>query len=305
MNIVFFGTAEFSIPILRKLLENKMKPSLIITTKDKPAGRKLQLTPPPAKREAEKQGIPFFQPERFNNEAVVRIQKENPDIFVVAAYGGILPSSLLDIPKKGALNVHPSLLPKYRGPSPVQTFMLEGKAETGVTIMLMDEQIDHGPILAQQSYVLKGKPALYELKRELAELGADLLVATIPQWMKGGMKPKAQNDSEATYTKIFAKGDGRIDWSNSAEYIERQVRALHPWPGAFTVNKKRMKILKASVLKEKGAPGKTFQTADGKLGVYAKTDALIIEQLQTEGGKPMDSREFLLGNKDSIGMRFS
>lgn len=303
MNIVFFGTSEFGIPILEKLIASEMKPSLVVTTPDMPAGRRLQITVPPIKGAAKSNGIPVFQPERLDDSAVSKIGKA--DLFIVGAYGKILPKSLLDIPEKGTINVHPSLLPKYRGPSPVQSFLLDGANETGVTIMLMDEEIDHGPILAKEAYSIKGHPTQKELKEILAGIGADLLVSTIVKWQKGEIEPQPQAHSEATHTRIFKKEDGKIDWNASAQHIERQVRAFSPWPGAFTSNGKRIKILKAEVLQEKGEAGKTFKTRKGKLGVYAKTDALVIEQLQTEGGKPMNSKEFLLGNKDIIGITFT
>ncbi|MCH7605199.1 methionyl-tRNA formyltransferase [Patescibacteria group bacterium] len=200
------------------------------------------------------------------------------DLLVVASYGQIVSKKVLKTAKHGALNVHPSLLPKYRGPSPIQTAILHGDTETGVAIMLMDEEIDHGPILAMESYDMKNKKYTYEeLYKKLSEVGANLLVETIPKWTEGKILPKEQEHAKATYTEKIQREDGEVDWSHPAVYIERQVRAFYPWPGAFTFWKgKRVKILKAHVAKDK----------------------LVIDELQLEGKKPTTMREFLLGHKD-------
>ncbi|MBI2098436.1 MAG: methionyl-tRNA formyltransferase [Candidatus Wildermuthbacteria bacterium] len=202
------------------------------------------------------------------------------DLIVVGFYGNILPKEVLAKPKHGALNVHPSLLPKYRGPTPVLFTILNGDSETGVTIIKMDEEVDHGPILAQQKFFIGEKKFTKpELRQILWELGGDLLVETIPKWIGGEIQPQEQDHSKATYTKKLTREDGRIDWNRPAEYIERQVRALTPWPGAFTIWKgKRIKILNAHI-------------EGGKL---------VIDELQMEGKKPTTLREFLLGHKDFI-----
>jgi methionyl-tRNA formyltransferase len=230
---------------------------------------------------------------------------------VLAAYGRIILQEILDIPVHGALNVHPSLLPKYRGPSPVQSAILAGEETTGVTILLMDKEIDHGPILTNDKLQTTNDKSTYpELHNQLAELGGDLLVQTIPLWVEGKIKPVPQNHSEATYTKLITKEQGIIDWEKPAEYIERQVRAFYPWPGTYTKFEKIskyqiLKILKANVLAEtQGKPGETF-LHNSQLAVYAGKDALVIEELQLEGGKPMSSKEFLLGHRDFIGYVFA
>ena len=309
MKIVFFGTSEFGSIILEKLVQAGLSPVLVVTTPDNPAGRKQELTPPPIKVTAQKLGILVMQPEKLDQDTRYKIQNTNPDLFVVASYGKILPKEILDMPKFGALNVHPSLLPKYRGASPIQTAILNGEDETGVTIMLMDEKMDHGAILAQQELrisndeFLISKPTYPELHNKLAEIGAELLVKTIPDWIEGKIKPVPQNEGKATYTHILKKEDGRIDWNKEAVYIERQVRAMYPWPGTYTFLKSKiLKILKADIIKNiQGEPRKAFQTADGKLAVYAGKDAILLEEIQMEGGKPMSSKEFLLGHRDCIG----
>jgi methionyl-tRNA formyltransferase len=286
MNIIFFGTSEFAGIILEKMIQVGLKPALVVTTPDKPAGRRQRFTPPPVKILADKYNLRVVQPESISNFQFLisnqilnpNDQNTRPDLFVLAAYGKIVPKKILGVPKYGTLNVHPSLLPKHRGPSPVQTAILEGDTETGVTIMLMDEEIDHGPIIASTKYNLQDTRYAYEeLHNKLADIGADLLIDTIPKWINEEIKAKEQNHGEATFTKKFSREDGRIDWNKDAEYIDRQVRAFSPWPGAFTMWKeKRIKILKAHVEQKK----------------------LVIDELQVEGKNPTTFREFLLGNKD-------
>jgi len=205
-------------------------------------------------------------------------ESKDLDLIVVACYGKILPKEMLTIPKYGALNVHPSLLPKYRGPAPIPAAILNGEEETGVTIILMDEQVDHGPILASTKFEIRNsKPTTPELSKILWELGGDLLVEIIPKWIAGEIIPQEQNHAKATYTKKLTREDGRIDWSRPAEYIERQVRAFTPWPGAFTFWKgKRVKILAAHI-------------EQGKL---------MIDEIQLEGKKPTTFHDFLLGYPD-------
>ena len=209
---------------------------------------------------------------------VVKEVDASCDLLVVASHGQIVSKKVLETAKHGALNVHPSLLPKNRGPSPIQTTLLQGDTETGVTIMLMDEEIDHGPILAMESYDMKDKKYTYEeLHKKLGEMGADLLVKTIPKWIEGKISPKEQEHDKATYTEKLTREDGKIDWTKPAVYIERQIRAFYPWPGTFTFwAGKRVKILKAHVTQDK----------------------LVIDELQLEGKKPTTMQEFLLGHKD-------
>ena len=328
MNIVFFGTSEFGATVLEKLVQANTKPVLVVTTPDKPAGRSLKLTPSPVKVAAQKYSLEVAQPVKLGRakfESNLAGPSLIPDLFVVASYGAILPKEVLDVPKKGTLNVHPSLLPTYRGPSPVHTAILNGDKETGVTIMLLDEKMDHGPILAQQEFSIFNfqfsKPTFPELRDKLAELGAELLIKTIPQWVEGKIQAIPQDDSRATYTKIFAKEDGKIDWNRPAEEIECQMRAFTPWPGTFTVFKgHNLKILKVAVFNRnlvqnlvgpsfpklgptKFTPGTVFLTEDKKLAIQCGEGALVIEELQLEGKKPMSSKEFLLGHKDIIGSK--
>jgi len=334
--IIFIGTPNFGAIILKRLIKN-YRPVLVVTEPDKPAGRHQVLTPPPVKLLAEKYKIPFLQEEKILN-LKSQILNLKPDLIVVAAYGQILPEEILKIPKYGCLNIHPSLLPKYRGPSPIQSVILNGEKETGITIILMDEKMDAGPMIAKSKISMradgspihigknprrssslplgtlrgrqKSKITYLELHNQLAELGADLLIEKIPKWIEGKIKPEKQNEAKATYTKIIKKEDGKIDWQKSAEEIERQIRAFYPWPGTFTFFKKndkkilRIKILKAEVIysseKQNKLPsGKVFLLEE-KLCVKCKKDLLEIKELQMEGKKSMAPAEFLKGNSDII-----
>lgn len=315
MKIVFIGTPEFGAIILEGLIQGNFKPILVITAPDKPVGRKQLLTPPPVKIVAEKYGIPVLQPEKIEN---LRSELEDlkPDLIIVVACAQILSKEILKIPKYGCLNIHPSLLPQYRGCSPIQYAILNGDRETGVSIIRMDEKIDHGDIVTISKLQITSPEITFkELSKELANLGKELLLEIIPQWIAGEIKPEPQNDSKATYTKTFKKEDGRIDWKKSARDLERQIRAFDPWPGSYCLwskeNEKpgknlRVKILKASISPQKeygpfGIRGKTFLAPDNKIAVQAGKDYLIIEKLQLEGEKPVTSEEFLRGHPNFVG----
>lgn len=311
--IIFIGTPEFGAVILEELAKSIFKPALVITAPDKPVGRKQILTPSPVKVLAQKQKIPLLQPEKIkSHNSHKAIKAIEPDLIVVAAYGQILPKEILNIPKYGCLNVHPSLLPKYQGPSPIQYAILNGDKKTGVTIILIDEKIDQGPILAQKALIIKKDETIENLHNKLANLGADLLIKTIPRWTRKTIKPKLQDKTKASYTKILKKEDGEINWQKSAEEIERQIRAFNPWPSAYSglkVEDKELKILKiwkAGVLKQTkagpfGQPGKVFLASNNKIAIQTGKDYLIVEELQPEGKKKMTAEEFLRGRLDFIG----
>jgi len=273
--VVFIGTPEFGAVILEKLISSGLKPVLAITNPDEPVGRKQAMTPPPVKIIAQKYNLNIIQPSKIKNSKL-EIKNFQPDLAVVAAYGQIIPKEILEIPKYGCLNVHPSLLPKYRGASPIQSAILNGDEKTGVTIMLMDKEMDHGPIIAQEEFRILNLD-FQKLHGKLAELGANLLIETIPKWLKGEIKAKEQDHSKATFTKILKKEDGEIDWSKSPEEIERKIRALNPWPGTFTFVKKNDKLLRVKIL-----------------GAELKDKKLTIKKVQPEGKKEMDYKEYLL-----------
>jgi len=311
LKIVFMGTPEFGAIILEGLIKGNYKPCLVITAPDKPVGRKQILTPPPVKQIAQKYNTPIEQPEKILN-LKSEILNLTPDLIVVAAYVQILPKEILEIPKFGCLNVHPSLLPRWRGPSPIQYTILNGDEKTGVTIIKMTEKVDSGPIVAQKELSSFTEKETYQtLHNQLAEKGAKLLFQTIPKWIKGEIKPEPQDESKTTYTKILTREDGEIDWKKSAEAIERQIRAFDPWPGGWTfwpVLKDtfgRIKILEAKIFKSPDSKtypiGKVLVIPQNKAAVQCGRDFLLIEKLQIEGKREMNSEEFLRGHPDFIG----
>jgi len=279
MKYIFFGTPEFSAIILEKLIDSDMSPLALVCNPDRPAGRKMIVTPPPTKEVVLRKGlfkeIDVLQPEKINEEFLSKLKSYEADFFVVAAYAKILPSPLLTIPRLGVIGVHPSLLPKLRGSSPIQSVILEGAAETGVTLYLLDEKVDHGSIL---SYAVYGMPAPHiyvDLSGILARLAGNLLVKTLPDFVEGKITGKRQNDAEATLTRKFTTEDGYVDLKNLkdalagnlelANMIDRKIKALNPDPGVYTlVDNKRMKLLISKVDERK----------------------LILEIIQLEGKKP-------------------
>ncbi len=302
-NIAFFGTPQFAVPILGKLARNGFKPVAVFCAPDKPVGRKQTLTPPPVKILAQKYNIPVFQP-ADKKELEKQIAGLKPDLIISAAYGIIISEKTLAAPKFGCLNIHPSLLPKYRGPAPIQNTILNGDQKTGVTIFKMDKGIDTGPLIASRQLTIADKKYItLELSQILAELGAQLLLDILPDWLNGKIQPQAQNDAEASSTKIIGKDDGLIDWRKSAAEIERQIRAYFPWPGAYAkINGKKIKIIEAELSNEKQEkePGKIF--SDGKkLFIQTAKGALAVVMLQLENGKPMVADDFLHGHRDIIG----
>lgn len=312
INIIFFGTPEFAKIILEELIKSPFKPSLVVTAPDKPVGRKQEMTPPAVKILAEQNKIPVAQPDKLTAASFA-----DADLIIVAAYGKTLSKEILDIPKHGALNIHPSLLPLWRGPSPIQYAILNDDKETGVTIMLMDARIDHGPIVAQHNLTMRGsdlavhgiKPReidSYILSTVLAKIGSELLIDTIPKWISGEAKSREQIHENATYTRILTRDNGHIDWNKNSEEIERQIRAFTPWPGSFTFWKnKRLKITRGYVLYLTAgkpiSPGQTFLHVGDELAVQTGMGLLIIEKLQMEGKGEMTIKEFLNGYGQIIG----
>jgi methionyl-tRNA formyltransferase len=304
--IVFLGTPQFAVPILEKLAQSEFKPVAVFCAPDKPVGRQQILTPPPIKLAAQKYDIPIFQPNRTSDFGL-QTSYLKPDLIISAAYGLILPKDILNSPKYGCLNIHPSLLPKYRGPSPIQAAILNGDSETGVTIFKMDENVDTGPIIASQKIQLS-PPRLTtpELSKILAELGAQLLYKILPDWLAGKITPKSQDEFQASWTEIIKKEDGLINWRKSAQEIERQIRAYQPWPGAFTklkMKNEKLKIIEADILEKNTSKkiGELFLIDNSELAVQTGEDALIIKKLQLAGGKPLTTEDFLRGHPDIVG----
>ena len=307
MRVVFMGTPEFALPTLQGLWDRGYEIPGVFTRPDKPAGRGQKPTPSPGKELASRLGLPVYQPTTLRRPAVAEvIRKLQPDVVVVAAYGLILPKEVLEIPPHGCLNVHPSLLPRWRGPSPVAFAILAGDEYTGVTVMLMDEGMDTGPILARSDPVPIGPDdTTGTLTPKLAQVGAALLLETLPRWVAGEIVPEPQDDSKATYSRLLTKEDGAIDWGRPAEEIWRMVRAFDPWPGTFT--RWQGRLLK--VLAARPEPGESHQPVgtvirvDSGAAVQTGRGLLRLERVQLEGRRPVGIDEFLRGYPHFIGSR--
>jgi len=304
--VVFMGTPEFAVPTLERLIDGDAFEVVgVLTQPDRPAGRGRRPTPSPVRRVAEAHGIPVWMPVRLrgNLEIFDTLRELAPDVIVVAAYGLILPPEVLEIPLHGCLNVHASLLPRHRGAAPVAAAILNGDSETGVTIMLMDEQMDHGPILAQRATPIRPDDTQATLTQRLAHLGAELLVEVLPRWVAGEIEARPQEHEKATYAPMLKKEDGRIDWSAPAARIERMTRAYDPWPGAWTTfNGQRFKIVrgKAVDLKTAAVPGQVIETSQG-LAVATGEGILVLERVQLAGKRAMSVEEFVRGHRDFLG----
>ena len=249
MNFVFFGTGEEAVYALGALHSKGFVPKLIVTAPDRPAGRHLALTPPLAKKWATEHGVPVFQPEKIDREAIEFIARQEADVFTVVGYGKILPSNLLELPKGKTINIHTSLLPLYRGPAPIEGPILAGDIETGVTIMMIDKEADHGPIILQEKYLLTDTETTPELTKILFTRGGELLAEVLPSWLSGKITPKEQDHSKATHTKKLTKEDGLIDpEKDGSEILWRKYRAYMGWPGIyFFKDGKRIKVTKAKM----------------------------------------------------------
>lgn len=298
MKILFFGTSDFATPSLRILAEN-FNISLVVSQPPRPAGRGKKLKVSEVELLAKELNLPLATPEKLDTNFIQQIKSIFPDIVVVVDYGKIIPLELLDIPKLGALNIHPSLLPKYRGASPIQSAILAGDNETGVTIMLMDEEIDHGSILMQEKVEIKKSDISSSLRKKCSELGARLLLKALFAYLDNKIKPIIQNDKLATFTKIIKKEDGKINWQKFAKEINNMVRAYSPWPGAYTIwQGKQLKILSTEISVDKSIKnsiGAFFKTKNGQLAAMCKDKALILKKVQLEGKKPITGEEFMRG----------
>ncbi len=300
------GTPDFAVPSLKKLVESGYDVKLVVTQPDKPAGRGKKVTPPPVKVVAEELGIPVYQPEKVkeNAELKKKLLEVEPDLIVVAAYGKILPEWLLNLPEYGTVNVHASLLPKYRGASPIQWALLNGEEETGVTIMKVIPELDAGDIISQRRVKIEKEDNAKTLHDKLAEVGAELLVETLPLYVSGKLKPVPQNEEEATYCPQIKKEMGKIDWRESAEEIFNKIRAFTPWPSAYTTFRgKRVKILEGEPVEGTGEPGEVIE-AGRDLIVATGEGALKIERLRPEGRKEISGEEFVRGYRIKKGDMF-
>ncbi len=305
MKLVFFGSSNFALPILEQL-SARHQVLAVVATPDLPAGRHQELNPNPVSVLANQLGLKIFKPAavRGNSELWEQLKLLNADVFVVSAYGMILPDEIIYLPKLKTLNTHPSLLPKYRGPSPIQSALRDGLSQTGTSVMVLDAKMDTGPILAQQDCAIEPGDNYLTLSDKLAKISADLLIKVLPDYESGRLVPSLQNDSEATYTKIISKDDGRVDWSLSATEIFNLFRAFTPWPGLWTVwQGKKIKVLDCQVglsISDSHTPGVVLNN-----GVIAcgHSSFLQIKTLQLEGKTPTEIKSFLNGYKSFVGAR--
>jgi len=308
MKAVFMGSPAFAVPALQSLMSNQYDIRAVYTQPDKRTGRGQQLMSCPVKQFAVSQGLHVVQPETFkSSDEVFALANLQPDIIIVAAYGQILPDSLLQIPKHHCINIHPSLLPKYRGPSPVAAAILNGDAVTGATIMLIERRVDSGPIISQREIPVRDEDTTESLSERLSGLGAELLIETLPLWVAGKIQPRPQEEAQASYTRMEAKEDGRLDWNLPAVQLWRKVRAYYPWPGCFTEWKGlRLKITKAVAMNRwgEGNAGAVIalpRTSEARVAVRTPDGLLGLVTVQPEGKKPMSAGEFSAGHRDFMG----
>jgi len=307
LRLVFMGTPELAAVSLRRLIATpEFELAAVVTQPDHPKGRGLKLTPSPVKEVALQANLPVLQPQRARDENFIQQLAEfKPDLIAVAAYGQILPKAILDLPRFGCLNVHTSLLPKYRGAAPIQHAILNGDSETGVTIMKMDVGLDTGDILTQERTPIAPSDNSQTLHDRLANIGAELLAHTIPRFISGAVQPRPQPQG-ATYAAKIKKQDGEINWNQPALVIGNRIRALVPWPGAFThlpaqPHPLLLKIWEAKPLDRSGEPGHVLQADKNGIVIGCGAGALMISLLQREGGRRLSAAEFLAGHSLKIG----
>ena len=308
MKVVFMGSSDFALPALQSLMSNQYDIIAVYTQPDKRTGRGQRLAYCPVKSFAVENGLKVIQPVTFKDVNEVALLTElQPDIIIVAAYGQILPEAVLKIPEYKCINIHPSLLPKYRGPSPVSAAILSGDTKTGVTIMVIEKKVDSGPILSQEEEPVLDYDTMESLTGKLSRHGADLLIETIPAWVSGKIQPLVQDETQASYSRMATRDDGRLDWNLPAIHLWRMTRAFYPWPGCFTMWKGvRLKIIKSLPLDDSGngvigevvavqhsdTVRAAVRTAGGLLGLI---------RVQLEGKREMPAADFIAGHRDFIG----
>jgi len=297
VRIIFMGTPDFAVPSLQALLDGGHEVCAVFTQPDKPKGRGHKLMPSPVKALALEYGLPIFQPSTLRKEDVQReIAALDADLAVVVAYGKILPQAVLDMPRLGCINVHGSLLPRYRGAAPIQWAVLNGEEVTGVTTMFMAAGVDTGDILLRRETPVGPEETAGELFDRLKDIGAELLMETIGELEKGSLHPIPQNDAEATLAPMLTKEMSVVDWSRPAPEVHDWIRGLNPWPGAVvTLEGRRLKLLASQVVEGSGTPGEA-RCVDGELLICCGTGAVRITQLQSPEGKRMSGKNYLLGH---------
>lgn len=304
------GTPTYSVPVMEHLIASGYAIEAVVTRPDVSFGRGRAIKPPAVKVYAEERGIPVLQPASMRlKEDWKQLADLRPDLMVVAAYGRILPPDVLNLPSKGVLNIHPSLIPQYRGPSPVATALLNGDKETGVTVMVTEKGMDTGPVVAQKRETVLSGDTTPVLTERLFRIGAELLVKVLPLWEKGQIKPLPQDGHMASITRLYKKEDGFIDWNLSALSIERRLKAFDPWPGCYTHWKgKTLKVLEGTVTEEAfecHEPGEVvrFSGRSSKVAVVTGKGGLELKQIQIEGRRRQNIQDFLIGYNGFVGSR--
>jgi methionyl-tRNA formyltransferase len=310
--VVFFGTPRFPIAPLKALVESKLvQIEAVVTNPDKLKGRGRRMKPPPLKVEALKHGLTVLQPHslRTDEKFLQQVKDIGADLFILSAYAKIVPEEYISVPPLGTINIHPSLLPKYRGPSPIQEAILAGEKKTGITLIVMDEQFDHGPMLIQKELEIGPRETYNELHDKLAELAAKMLIDILPDYIEGKLKPTEQDHSKASYTKIFTRKDGEIDWKEPAELIDRQIRAIGHEPGTHTFYEgRRIKMIKIHKAEPdardfKKEPG-TVVSDNREFYVQTGEGSLKLLEIQMEGKGKVTPQEFANGHSDFDGTVF-
>lgn len=295
--IIFMGTPEFACPTLQTLIERGENLVAVVTQPDRPKGRGQKLMPPPVKELALKHGIPVLQPPKVRDLAFIETMLDlKPDLIVVVAFGQILPKALLDIPPKGCINVHASLLPRYRGAAPLNWCIINGETETGVTTMLMDTGLDTGPMLLSSATTIDGNEDITSLHDRMSAMGAELLAETLDGLKAGMVSPQQQDDVLSCYAPMLKKEDGLINWNREASTIHNQVRGLATWPGAFTfLDGQMLKVYRTRIGNGAGLPGQVLSAERGVFEVACLSGSVFIEELQLAGKKRLDAASFLAG----------
>ncbi len=299
MKIVFMGTPDFAVPALEALVKGGHQVIAVVTQPDKPKGRGKGMAMPPVKEKAMEFAIPVYQPAKVREEGFFRQMRElSPEVIVVAAFGQILPKAILDLPQYGCINIHASLLPKYRGAAPIQWAIINGEKETGVTTMMMDAGLDTGDMLEKTVVPIEEEETAQSLSDKLSAAGGSLILSTLKKVEEGTLTRTPQRDEESCYAKILQKTLGRIDWNREAKLIERLIRGLNPWPSAYTtLNGKSLKLWKAKALLEEypGEAGQVVKAVGNELLIKTGKGTLKAEALQLEGKKRMGADAFLRG----------
>jgi methionyl-tRNA formyltransferase len=307
LKVLFAGTPAFASRILRSIIRSKHPIQAVLTQPDRPAGRGLAASPPEVKALALEHGLAVMQPTSLNDPAVqTQIARLSPDVMVVAAYGVIMPKTLLDIPPRGGINIHASLLPRWRGAAPIQRALLAGDERTGISVMQMDAGLDTGPVLLQESFTIGDEETAGTLQERLAELGARMCVHALDALESGSLEPVPQDQRSATYAPKIRKAEARIDWREDASAVSRRIRAFNPSPGAgASIRGVELKLWRCEMAEGRGTPGEVLDASRDRILIACGEGAIIASELQRAGGRRLDAREFLRGFALSAGECFA